>query len=95
MNVSSLQSVIEQKISEHLAPVALVIENFSQQHAGHAGYSADGESHFRVEIVSAAFEGLSRVSRQRLVYNLLATELDGKLHALSLATLTPAEKQEK
>ena len=51
----------------------------------------EGESHFNVEIVSARFAGLSRVARQRLVYEALADELRTDIHALALKTLTPDE----
>ena len=59
--------------------------------AGHAHAPAGGESHFRVEVVSAEFAGLSRVARQRLVYELLAEEMKERIHALALRTLTPEE----
>jgi BolA protein len=73
------------------APVRLQIDDESSQHRGHSGYREGGESHFRVEIVSAAFEGKTRVARQRLVYDALKDELAAGLHALALTTLTPAE----
>jgi BolA protein len=63
----------------------------SARHAGHAGARPGGESHFNVVIVSAAFEGLSRVERQRSVYAALTEELAGPVHALSLKALTPGE----
>jgi BolA protein len=50
-----------------------------------------GETHFQVRIVAAAFEGLSRVERQRRVYSALKDELAGPVHALSLSALTPSE----
>jgi BolA family transcriptional regulator, general stress-responsive regulator len=46
-----------------------------------------------VTIVSPAFAGLSRVARQRLVYEALAAELSDRVHALSLTTLAPDEDQ--
>jgi BolA protein len=46
-----------------------------------------------VAVVSAAFEGLSRVERQRLVYDLLAEELAGPVHALALRTIAPSERR--
>lgn len=58
---------------------------------GHAPLDGGGETHFRVEVVSAAFQGLSRVARQRLVFDLLAEELKERIHALQLKTLTPEE----
>jgi stress-induced morphogen len=63
-------------------------------HAGHAGNphgGADAETHFRVEVVSDAFNGLPLVARHRLVYAALKTELAQGLHALALKTKTPAE----
>ena len=57
---------------------------------GHSGHG-HGETHFHVRMVTAAFEGVSRVERQRRVHAVLAAELHGPVHALSLALLTPAE----
>ena len=73
------------------APQALQVTDDSARHAGHAGASADGETHFNVLIVAAAFEGLSRVARSRAVHAALAGELAGGLHALALTLRTPAE----
>jgi BolA family transcriptional regulator, general stress-responsive regulator len=82
---------IRAKLTEALAPEALTIEDESARHAGHAGARPEGETHFRVRIVSAAFDGLSRVERQRRVYAILETELRDRVHALALTTLTPKE----
>lgn len=80
-----------QKLIERFAPVRLEVSDESQHHAGHAGARPGGETHFAVTIVSAAFAGLSRVARQRLVYETLAAELATRVHALSLTTLAPDE----
>jgi BolA family transcriptional regulator, general stress-responsive regulator len=82
---------IRTKLTEGLTPTRLAIEDESHRHAGHAGARPGGESHFRVEVVSAAFAGESRISRQRRVYALLAEELAGPVHALALTTLSPEE----
>ena len=82
---------IDNKLRAAFAPQRLAIEDESSRHHGHAGWREGGETHFRVEIVSAAFEGQSRVTRQRLVYAALKDELDAGLHALALTTLTPSE----
>ena len=50
-----------------------------------------GESHFRVAVVSGKFAGKSRIERQRIVYALLAEEMAGPIHALTLTTQTPSE----
>ena len=83
--------VIENKLSTELTPVRLEIEDESARHHGHAGARPEGESHFNVTVVSAKFDGLSRIERQRLVYRLLAEEMKTDIHALVLTTLTPAE----
>lgn len=82
---------ITRKLSDHFAPVDLVVTDVSAQHAGHAGARPGGETHFDVRVVSQQFEGVSRVERQRRVYAVLAEELRSQVHALSLTTLTPAE----
>ncbi len=73
------------------APSVLAIEDQSARHAGHAGASPAGETHYRVAMVSAAFEGRSRVERQRAVNAALAAEFASGLHALSLVLRTPDE----
>jgi len=82
---------IDNKLRSEFAPLRLAIEDESSRHQGHAGWREGGETHFRVEIVSSAFEGKNRVARQRLVYAALKEELDAGLHALALTTLTPEE----
>ncbi len=47
--------------------------------------------HFEATIVSARFEGVSRVERHRMVYASLGDAMRGPIHALALKTLTPAE----
>jgi BolA protein len=86
-----VKAAIEKKLGEGLTPRRLSVVDESHLHAGHAGAPDGGESHFRVEVVAAAFAGLSRIARQRLVYGLLAEELKGPVHALALRTLTPEE----
>ncbi|GAB4373377.1 MAG: BolA family transcriptional regulator [Kiloniellaceae bacterium] len=87
----AVAETIERKLTEALAPHRLKIVDESEKHKGHAGYRAGGETHFRVEVVSDAFAGQPRVARQRRVYEILAAELSGGVHALQLKTLTPAE----
>ena len=82
---------IRRKLEAAFAPTRLTVVDDSARHAGHAGAHPEGETHFNVEIVSAAFIGLGRVERQRRVYAILAEELAGPVHALSLAALSPEE----
>jgi len=87
----SIAETIRTKLTERLAPTRLVVLDESHRHAGHAGARPGGETHFNVTVVSAAFSGLNRVARQRLVYQTLSEELAGGVHALSLTTTTPDE----
>ena len=87
----SVSDTIRGKLTASFAPKELIVEDESARHAGHSGARPGGETHFNVRIVSEAFEGVSRVERQRRVYAALADELKGRVHALSLTTLTPAE----
>jgi BolA protein len=87
----AVAEIIEQKLTQALAPQRLKIVDDSEKHKGHAGYREGGETHFRVEVVSDAFAGQSRVARQRRVYDILAAELADRVHALQLKTLTPEE----
>jgi BolA family transcriptional regulator, general stress-responsive regulator len=87
----TVAATIRRKLTERLAPARLAIVDESHRHAGHAGARPEGETHFAVTIISAAFAGLPRIARQRLVYETLAAELAAGVHALSLKTLTPDE----
>ncbi len=87
----SVAQSIRTKLSEALKPETLRVEDESHLHAGHAGAREGGESHFRIYVVAGAFEGLSRVARQRLVNDVLREELGGPVHALAMKTLTPDE----
>jgi BolA family transcriptional regulator, general stress-responsive regulator len=93
--MGAVANAIDNKLRARFTPARLSIEDESSRHRGHAGHREGGESHFRVEIVSAAFEGQSRVSRQRLVYETLSDEFAAGLHALALTTLTPDEDKAK
>jgi BolA protein len=81
---------LQRKLTTAFAPRRLQIDDDSARHAGHAGASG-GESHFNVVIEAAAFEGVGRVQRQRMVYAALAEELAGPVHALSVKALAPGE----
>lgn len=87
----SVAQTIEQKLRAAFAPSELSVEDESAKHAGHSGARPEGETHFRVRIVSDAFAGLSRVERQRRVYAALESEMKTRVHALALVTLAPDE----
>lgn len=88
--------IIRQKLQSALSPQRLELEDDSWRHAGHhheGGMDAKegGESHFNLVIVSSVFAGQSRVMRQRSINSLLAEQLAGPVHALSIKALTPEE----
>lgn len=92
--------IIRQKLQAALSPQRLELEDDSWRHAGHhheGGMDAKegGESHFNLLIVADAFEGQSRVNRQRTINKLLAEELAGPVHALSIKAFTPKEHDAK
>jgi BolA protein len=87
----TVAETIRDKLTGRFAPTRLEIVDESHRHAGHAGARPEGESHFAVTIVAAAFAGLNRVARQRLVYQTLADELATRIHALSLTIRAPDE----
>jgi len=91
----TVAETMTRKLTERFAPSRLDVIDDSARHAGHAGHPGGagqgGETHFTVTLVSAVFAGMGRVARQRLVYETLAEELKGGVHALALTTLAPGE----
>ena len=77
-------ALIHERLTAALAPSRLVVRDDSERHRGHAGHDPRGESHFTVEIESAAFTGMNRVERQRAVNAALADLLQSRVHALSI-----------
>ncbi|MFT4172294.1 MAG: BolA family protein [Rhodocyclaceae bacterium] len=75
---------------ESLAPAHVALIDDSARHAGHAG-AAGGAGHYQLTIVSARFEGQSRVTRHRLVFTALADLMQRDIHALAVVALTPDE----
>jgi BolA protein len=76
-------------LQKELAPVSLEIIDDSAKHAGHSGAREGG--HFRVNLVSPAFEGLAQLERHRLVYAAVAPLMGHGVHALSIVARTPEE----
>ena len=87
----SLKDWIAGTLQQRLSPISLAVNDESHQHAGHAGWREGGETHFRVDIVSAAFEGKSRIDRHRMVNEALADAFARGLHALAVTARAPGE----
>lgn len=88
--VSSRVERLRARLVDAFAPSELLIEDESQQHAGHAG-ARDGRGHFRVHIVAAAFSGQPLLARHRLIYAALGQMMQTDIHALALDARSPDE----
>ncbi len=86
-----LAQEIQQILTATFAPTKLDVINDSAQHSGHAGDDGSGESHFTVEIESAAFAGVSRLERQRMVNRALGDIPGDRVHALAIKARAPAD----
>ena len=87
----TIAEIMQNKLQAAFTPTALEIVDESHLHAGHMGARPEGETHFRVSIVSAAFAGAGRVQRHRMVHEVLADELRERVHALALTLRAPEE----
>lgn len=85
------KDTITKKLSEAFHPESLDVVDESYLHEGHAGHKPGGETHFRVYIVSKAFDGKTRIDRHRMINALLAEELAGGVHALAIKATAPGE----
>jgi len=83
---------ITKKLQQAFTPETLEVVNVSHRHAGHASSPGTGESHFTIKVVSLSFAGKTRLERHRMVNEVLADELGGKVHALAITALAPEER---
>jgi BolA protein len=86
-----VKHTITNKLREAFTPESLDVVDESHLHEGHSGHRPGGETHFRIYIVSNAFEGKSRIERHRMINTTLAAELAGSVHALAIKAQTPGE----
>src|SRR6184192_2630375 len=85
--IMSTRDAIINKLREAFVPESLDVADESHLHEGHTGHRPGGETHFRVYIVSPAFEGKSRIERHRMINAALA----GSVHALAISAQAPGE----
>jgi BolA protein len=90
--MGAVADTIRRKLDAAFAPSRLDLVDESDRHRGHAGHSGSGESHFNLRIEAEAFAGKARVMRQRMVMQVLAEELAGPVHALSIIAKAPGEE---
>jgi BolA protein len=89
--VMTVKDAITNRLNEAFSPESLDVTDESHLHEGHSGHRPGGETHFRVYIVSKAFEGKSRIERHRMINATLAAELAGPVHALAMKVHAPGE----
>ena len=87
----SVAQKITEKITKALEPDQISVEDESHLHAGHIGARPEGETHFRLTVVSTKFEGLTLINCHRLINEALAKELQGPVHALAIKAYAPGE----
>ncbi len=91
MTERPIESEITARLSQSFTPTRLVVSNDSAKHSGHSGDDGSGESHFSVEIEAAAFAGVSRLERQRMVNRALGDLPGQRVHALAIKVKAPGE----
>jgi BolA family transcriptional regulator, general stress-responsive regulator len=89
---TAVETAMRSQLMAALEPTRLEVINESHLHAGHRSSPGTGDSHFRLVVVSQKFTGLSRVARQRLVNQALASLIGTPIHALAMETLAPGEE---
>lgn len=92
MTAMRTADIITEKLASAFSPQSLNVVDESHLHAGHAGSREGGQTHYRVYIVSTAFEGKSRVERHRMINTALAAELAAGVHALAIHAAAPGEQ---
>lgn len=83
----TVEQSLRTKLEQSYSPTHYELVNESHQHTR----GANPETHFRLVLVSPAFEGLPRLERQRRVMELFKDERARGLHALTLRVMTPSE----
>ncbi|MCU7917161.1 MAG: BolA/IbaG family iron-sulfur metabolism protein [Candidatus Thiodiazotropha sp. (ex Dulcina madagascariensis)] len=85
--MTTTQQIIRQKLQSTFSPLHLEVIDESHMHSVPEG----AESHFKVVLVSDAFQGETLINRHRQVNKVLTEELQGDVHGLALHTLTPED----
>ena len=87
----AIKDEIEARLRAAFDATDLQVVNESHRHAGHGGDDGSGESHFTVEIEAAAFAGVSRLERQRMVNRALGDLPGQRVHALAIKAKAPGD----
>ena len=84
-------ATIERLLIDAFEPSKLLVKDQSHLHAGHAG-AKEGKGHFDVTIVSDHFEGQTRITRHRMVYDALGSFIESDIHALQINATSPSDR---
>ena len=90
-NLQDRASRLRAALQAAFAPTSIEVVDDSARHAGHAGATPGGQTHYNVMLVSESFAGKGRVERSRMVHAALQSEFGSGLHALSLILRSPSE----
>jgi BolA protein len=90
MNPKVRKAEIIKRLNEAFEPETLGVEDESYMHKGHEG-AKDGRSHFRVLIISEAFENKNLIDRHRMIYRVLDEMMRIDIHALAIDAWAPDE----
>lgn len=88
--MTNTAAILEHKLQQELAPEFLEVVNESHNHS-----RPGNDTHFRLVVVSSAFENKRLIQRHQVIYKLLDAEMKGGIHALTMHTFTPSEWQER
>jgi stress-induced morphogen len=70
---------LRERIEQALPGAQVVVED-----------TTGGGDHFRAEVVSDRFQGLTRIQQHKLIYDVFGDEVGGAIHALSIRTQSPS-----
>ena len=89
--MSDRTATIERILTEAFEPSRILVKDQSHLHAGHAG-AKEGKGHFDVTLVSAKFDGQTRINRHRMVYDALGSYMQSDIHALRINAISPTDQ---
>ena len=85
--MTAIQDQLQYRLVTYFEPLFIEIVNESDQH----NVPPNSESHFKVTLVTPAFEDMRMVKRHQAVYAEVGTLMGAPIHALALHTFTPHE----
>lgn len=80
----NIKDEIIRRLEKEFDVTLLNVKDESHKHEGHAGYRPGGQTHFRIELISSDFKGMSHIKKQRMIYHILDDLMKTKIHALSM-----------